>query len=225
MRKRIKSYLVFTGFWYRIGVYLLMPLALAGLGLWVGRTIGGDGVGIVVAVVLLPAVEIISDNWLFGGIQTKESMRLEFLKTSGQGMNVLKSALWMDLLRKCLSALCIVALCCLAEGWLAGDKAGGGGILGNAISIYGIGILLYFVLLTYFVSTLGTLLSRFGDMLWLNMLIGYGAGFLMALGMILLNLADYIFVIDIICAIVDILISVLAVRTAMKRMEGSYYDK
>lgn len=234
MKNRIKSYLVFTGLWYRIAVYLLAPLAMVGLGLWVEAMIGESGAGMVIVTVLLPTVEIVSDNWLFGGIQAKDSMKLEFLKTSGRGMDVYKSALWMDLLRKFLSALGTVALWLLAAGWLAGGSAAGTadgagtlgkGVYSNAVNAYGMGVLLYFVLLTYFASTLGTFLSRFGDMLWLNMLIGYGSFYLTALGLIMLNMADCIIVIDIICAILDVFISVLAVRTAMKRMEGSYYDK
>lgn len=226
MRNRIKSYLVFTGFWYRLAVFLLAPLALIGLGLWIERMVWGGrmATGVIIAAVLLPIVEIVSDNWLFGGIQTKDSMRLEYLKTSGRGMDILRAALWMDLLRKFLSALGIMALCRLAGTWLAAAE---GADYGFGMMDWGLeaGVLLYFALLSYFVSTLGTFLSRFGDMLWINLLAGYGAAFVMLFGLILLNLADIIFIIDIICAIFGILISVVTVRTAMKRVERSYYDK
>ncbi len=224
MKKRIKSYLVFTGLWYRIVVYLLAPLAMVGLGLWMEANVQ-SGTGLILVAVLLPPVEIISDNGLFGGIQTKDSLRLEFLKTSGRGMDVLKSALRMDLLRKFLSALGILALCRLAAGLAGRWTAKGAGAPEGMVSASGMGILLYFVLLSYFVSTLGTFLSRFGDMLWINLLVGYGAMFFTAFGLILLNLADYILVIDILLAILGMGISALAVRVAMKRVERSYYDK
>lgn len=221
----MKSYLVFTSAWYRLAVFLLMPIALMGLGLWVERMLwGGRGAtGVIVAAVLLPMVEIVSDNWLFGGIQTKDSMRLEYLKTSGRGMDILRAALWMDLLRKFLAALGIMALCRLAGTWMAMAE---GTDYGFDIMDWGLeaGILLYFTLLSYFVSTLGTFLSRFGDMLWMNLLVGYGAVFVMLFGLALLNLADIIFIIDIICAVFGILISTVTVRAATKRVERSYYD-
>ncbi len=221
----MKSYLVFTSAWYRLAVFLLMPTALIGLGLWVERMLwGGRGAtGVIVAAVLLPIAEIVSDNWLFGGIQTKDSMRLEYLKTSGRGMEILRRALWVDLARKLLSALGIMALCRLAGTWMAAEGTG----YGSGIMDWGLeaGILLYFTLLSYFVSTLGTFLSRFGDMLWMNLLVGYGAVFVMLFGLTLLNLADIIFMIDIICAVFGILISAVTVRTAMRRVERSYYDK
>lgn len=221
----MKSYLVFTSAWYRLAVFLLMPIALIGLGLWVERMLwGGRGeTGVIVAAVLLPIVEIVSDNWLFGGIQTKDSMRLEYLKTSGRGMDILRAALWMDLLRKFLAALGIMALCRLAGTWMAMAE---GTDYGSDIMDWGLeaGVLLYFTLLSYFVSTLGTFLSRFGDMLWMNLLVGYGAVFVMLFGLALLNLADIIFIIDIICAVFGILISAVTVRAATKRVERSYYD-
>ena len=221
----MKSYLVFTSAWYRLAVFLLMPIALIGLGLWVERMLwGGRGAtGVIVAAVLLPMVEIVSDNWLFGGIQTKDSMRLEYLKTSGRGMDILRAALWMDLLRKFLAALGIMALCRLAGTWMAMAE---GTDYGFDIMDWGLeaGILLYFTLLSYFVSTLGTFLSRFGDMLWMNLLVGYGAVFVMLFGLALLNLADIIFIIDIICAVFGILIGAVTVRAATKRVERSYYD-
>ena len=177
----MKSYLVFAGARYRLAVYLLMPAVLLGIGLWVEGKLGSGngGVGAIVVTVLLPMAEISSDNWLFGGIQAKDSMGLEYLKASGRGMGIVKKALWMDLARKFLSALGIIALHRLAAalvwGWAAGGAPGSRpGIahswLGNAGSA--VGVLLYFVLVAYIVSALGTFLSRFGGMFWMNQLRG-----------------------------------------------------
>nr|WP_300789803.1 hypothetical protein [uncultured Acetatifactor sp.] len=234
MRDRMKSYLVFAGARYRLAVYLLMPAVLLGIGLWVEGKLGSGngGVGAIVVTVLLPMAEISSDNWLFGGIQAKDSMGLEYLKASGRGMGILKNALWMDLARKFLSALGIIALhrlaAALAWGWEAGGAPGSRpGIAhswpGNAGSA--VGVLLYFVLVAYIVSALGTFLSRFGDMFWMNLLISYGAVFLAAFALMLLNLAEHIFIIDIMCMALGVAVSVLTVQVAMKRVERSYYDK
>ena len=218
----MKSYLVFAGARYRLAVYLLMPAVLLGIGLWVEGKLGSGngGVGAIVVTVLLPMAEISSDNWLFGGIQAKDSMGLEYLKASGRGMGILKNALWMDLARKFLSALGIIALHRLAAALAWGWEAGGAPGSGSAV-----GVLLYFVLVAYIVSALGTFLSRFGGMFWMNLLISYGAVFLAAFALMLLNLAEHIFVIDIMCMALGVAVSVLTVQVAMKRVERSYYDK
>lgn len=222
MRRQIKSYLVFTSVWYRFGVYLLMPAMLIGLSLWIEGHVQGDGeFAVILGAVLLPMAEIISDSWLFGGIQTKDSTGLEYLKTSGQGLGILGNALWVDFGRKFLFALCIIALCRLGGILMAGKAL----TFVNFWGSFGVETLLYFVLMCYFVSTLGTFLSRFSGILWVNCLIGYGATGLMAFGMILLNLGRYLLIINVLLGILDILGSVLAVRIAQKRVERSYYDQ
>lgn len=220
MKSGIKSYLVFTSLWYRLVVYLLIPVALIGLGLWFEGQMGGGGMGVIIVAALLPVVEIVSDNWLFGGLQTRDSMQLEYLKTSGRGMEVLRNALRMDLARKFLSALAVVLLTRLAGGWIVE-----GGIFAAAGSAPYTAVLLYFVLVAYFAATLGTFLSRFSGMLWINLLIAYGALFMVAFSIALLNLAEYMLLIDIICVAFGIAISIVAVEVAMKRVERSYYDQ
>lgn len=216
MRKKIKSYLVFTSLWYRMGVYLALPLVISGLGFLIERGLAGGG--LIIVTVLLPMAEIISDVWLFGGIQTKDSLRLEYLKASGHGREIIRTALEMDLLRKLLSGIGILALFSLV-------LAVGKGELPEAAGVQGFGILVYLALLSYLVSTLGTFLSRYGSLLWINMVVGYGAMILALLGIFLLGLAEYILIIDILFAIFGFLMSVVAVKAAMERVERSYYDE
>ena len=109
MKHRIKSYLVFTSFIYRICMFLAVPVIVTGIALWsVGRF---GNAAMIFAAVLLPMVEIISDTWLFGGIQTKDMDKLDYLKTSHRGMEILRNALSMDMARNLLTAIVVMAVC------------------------------------------------------------------------------------------------------------------
>ena len=206
----LKSYLVFTSLFYRIAVFALMPLSLIGIGLWTGQSIGGAEM--IVAAMLLPMAEILSDNWLFGGIQTKDPEKMDYLKTSGRGMGIIRRALAMDMVRRFCTALCTIGVCYLMPWLVYGRKED-------------IGVALYFVLMPYFFSVLGTFLSRYGSLLWLNMTIGYGASFFVTAGLLLLGLSEYILLLDLVFGVLGISASIFAVRVAMKKVEGGYYDK
>lgn len=241
MRRKIRSYIVFTSLPYRIIVYFALPVVVAATGFWAGTQGIGDG-GVMFAAVLLPLAEIISDNWLFNGIQGRDMAKMDYLKTSGRGMAVMRDALAMDLLRKLLTAAGSMALCAAAiELWKAGGRPGvpegmsmGGmaetgmfvrdfaGIVGR---FYWVGILLYFVLLSWFLSVLGTFLSRYGCMVWINMMIGYVASILAALGLFGIRLWRDIWVLAAFTGTAGVLAGILAVRAAMKKVEGGYYDE
>ena len=217
MKKRIQSYIVFTSFVYRIVIYLAAPVILIGIALWTGSM--ARGAGMIIAAVLLSAVEVVSDQWLFGGIQTKDMEKLDYLKTSGRGMKVMKSALSLDLVRKFLSAALIMSICCLAELAAADGKAYG----------WYFQILFYSVAVSWFFSVLGTFISRFGSMLWFSVLLAYGMIILESIcwGVFSASVLKYgygwIYVLAFM--VLGILVSMLAVKIAMNNVEGSYYDK
>ena len=227
MGKKIKSYLAFTSPLYRIAVYLLVPAGAVGIGLWAGRAFGE--MGVMFATVLLPTAEILSDGWFLGGIQTKDAVKLDYLRTSGQGMKILRSALAMDLVRKFLTALVTIPGCYLilraTEGYkdeidIAFSRRGISGTSGWEET----GVLLYFILVSYLASVLGTFLSRYSGTIWMNMVIGYGAMHFASLCMFLLMFSNYMFFIDVFFCIIIFCVCVLAVRTAMRKVEGESYD-
>ncbi len=156
MKRKIKSYLVFTSFSYRICVFILLPAVLAGIGIYTESYFGR--LGILASAMLLTMAEILSDHWLFSGLLAKESARMDVLKTSGMGMEILKNALTLDLLRKLLTALGLLAVCDLFTGRL-----------GELVSM---------VLVTYFFSALGTFLARYGGWYIANFCIGQIAALL-----------------------------------------------
>ena len=99
----------------------------------------------------LTMAEVISDNWLFSGLQAKESEKMDFLKTSGLELEILQDALMLDLIRKFLTAWAVMTICYLLKG-----------LLGSP---------LYMVLVSYVFSVLGTFLARyigtFGISIWI----------------------------------------------------------
>lgn len=228
MKRILKSYLVFAPLIYRIVMFIIMPIAVVAAVLCSGGAFGRVGIpelmnfpGTTVCIfvmMILPLVEIISDNWLFGGIQSKETEKLDCLKTSGIGMQVLRNALSIDLLRKFLSATVITGVSYGILYWrLVPDLIGI--LIENDWKL-----LLYAILVSYFFSVLGTVLSRYGSMVWLNVMVAYFVEIIISL-CVYNALMTHAVVYCVLSAILDVAVSILAVRIVMKKVEGSYYDK
>ena len=83
MGKRVRSYIAFTSISYRAAVWLVIPAGLTALGVWGGSRFGD--IGLLFALILLEGAEVLSDSWLFGGIQAKDSEKIDYLKSSGRG--------------------------------------------------------------------------------------------------------------------------------------------
>ena len=232
MGKRVKSYIVFTSVAYRIVLYLLIPVALTAFCTWTGTYMGDAS--LVPTLMLLTLAEVISDSWLFGGLQHRDAENMDYLKASGRGLSLVRNALAVDLFRKFLTALCTVMASWLLVGQVKRGLAGMPDLVVDFVSRGGplqrSGLLAYLVLLTYCFSALGTFLSRYGSAVYGNMLFGYGAMILVCLaGLFGPSLVKYpsngIFLLDLLCLAVGIGVSVLAVRIAMRKVEGGYYEE
>lgn len=229
--KRIKSYVVFTSIPYRVAVWALMPAGLVGLAAWLGGRIGD--LGLPVALMPLVMAEVLSDSWLFGGIQAKDSEKIDYLKSSGRGMGVMGNALAADLARKLLTALAVVSASYFFIGKAKGGLEGMPGSVVDFISAgetaQEIGFLGYLVLLSYSGSAFGTFLSRYGSSIPGNMMVGCVAMILAGMaGMYVPTLIGYpsdsIFLLGLPAAAAGAGVSVLAARAAMKKVKGGYYD-
>jgi len=212
--KWLKSYLVFTSLLYRIVMFILLPGGLiAASFFW--RGLGGVVAVAETAVFIL--AEAMADNWLFGGIHRADGAKLDYLKTSGRGMRLLRAALAMDLARRFLAALLVfgsgLALIGTAEPEFVGGIA------------EGIGTALFSAIASSCLATLAVFVSRYGDMLWINMLLGYGAAILGLMCWTLPGLGEYIWFYDLIFAVLGLLCGCITVSTAVKKVEGSYYGK
>ena len=70
MKKKIKSYLVFSSFSYKVCIFLLMPAVLVGIGIGIVSIFGE--LGLTVTAMLLTMAVILSDHWLFSGLMAKD---------------------------------------------------------------------------------------------------------------------------------------------------------
>lgn len=218
-----KSYFVFTSYIYRIVMFIGLPLLMFGLQMiFLCR---GQKMETKLAVLwlmitqnFLIVIEVLSDMFLFGGIQSKDAEKMDYLKTSPRGMQVMKNALTMDLIRRFCTALGIISVEAVVFR-IAGVSVVQGNILLQ------ISFVLFIVLVTYLFSVLGVVISRSFGLLWLNAGLGYVMSVLAVLCGSLPEIKSYAVVYDVALAVFCIGLSILTVRTAMKKVEGSYYDK
>lgn len=216
MKQIGKSYLIFAAPAYRLVMFMLMPLGLLGLNFYV---FGEPG-----CTMFLIMMEVVADNWFLGGIQEKNADNLEYLKTSSRGKQVIKSALILDLIRRMLTALAVFGI-----GYVANRFWFYGGDAEYAQAPVGRGWF-YSVWICMFFTVLGTLITRFQSNLRINLLVGYLASVVGIICWIVCywyiqfyGVPRYVFAV--IFAILTAAVSVLAVKIAMARVEGGYYDK
>lgn len=209
--KRIKAYLLFTSWRYKLGIFLGLPLAvLAGGMLW-GRWGVVPGFGFLMAAGIIILAEVITDQRVFNGIHSKRGYKLDFLKTSPLGENILFYGLTGDLVRRLLTvAVCIgiawaVKVLTVESGWA--------GCLGMALAIY-------------IAEALGIFISRFTRSVILCLFTAYGcilAGQVLC-GLIGKLLAPGLWVMDGLLAMAAAALSLLVVRTGMKKWRRTFSD-
>lgn len=216
--KTIKGYLAFTSLVYRIAMFGILPLAFIALDIWAALKGQGYNVQVLLMMmhILIVMVEILADTWMFGGIQGKAAARIDFLKTSPKGMELLQKALIMDLVRRFLSLSLIMAAWVLTKSWGV-DVFGGD-------AVKGLGVILALILSSYTVTVLCIILARFATMFWQSVLVGYVGviiesvcvGFLIALG--------HPYVWSLAYAALAVGSSILAVKIVMRKVRRGYYD-
>lgn len=218
MKQKIRSYLVFASFWYKIIMFIVLPAVLLGIQVFSAAAFGGTSIPLSLSALVM--MEIMADNWFLGGIQEKNSEKIDYLKTSAKGMKVMESALIMDLARRFLSCVGIFGI-----SWLIMLIFGAPEGSEKVVMIDSAELLLA-VFLTYTLSVLGIFLARFTSYLWVNLLCGY-IGAIAGLIIFLVGAATPFpaVLIDIAMAVLGVGLSVLAVKIAMIKVEGSYYDK
>lgn len=133
---------------------------------------------------------------------------MEVLRTSGMGMEIMKNALILDLLRKLLTAFGILAVCELYAGHWGG--------------------LLLMAMVSYVFSAAGTFLARYGGGLAVNVCIGQISAFLV-LGCLfcVFQSGSWRFRVgfELLFLALGVLASVLTVSKAMRKVKGGYYDQ
>ena len=208
--KRIRAYLLFTSWRYRLGIFLGLPAAVLAAGLFWNHLRIKSGFGFSLEAVVI-FIEIMADQGIFNGIQSKRGYKLDFLKTSPVGQRILLHGLSGDLARRLLTAAV-----CVGTGWAAKVLTVGRGWAGC----------LGMVLAVFFAEVLGLFISRFTRSVILCLFTAYGS---ITMGIIMYTLVSSIsapglWVADGLLALAAAAMSVLVVWIGMKKWRQTYSD-
>ncbi len=212
MRDRIKSFFVFTSTGYRILAFLVLPVFGIALGHMVAFLLAIPGY--FVTIFFIMPLELILDYMVFGGICAKEVSHLEYLKGSVRGEWVMKNALVGGMIQMLL-VLAVV-------------------MLGNHISyqmlfpaqVVGMDAILIpaALLISAYAVTMGmVIVGRFFDSLNVYYILAVVAAALE--GSVLQFLVLYRYPTIVISVMLAVILSIVSVKIALKKIEESYYDK
>lgn len=194
MGKMIKTYLAFTSAGYRIWALCIFPVLLL-VSFWAAGTLELGGAW--------AAFEIFADYWLFSGICEKETIYMEYVKTSFNGKNRIRQGIAADLLRRFLYLLVLAAVVYFRSKsvWVFAQ-----------------------VLLVYLVSIAALNITR----LWSGAWIQYTMAAVALLVYSLLYMVLFhgpVSVVTAVFAVFAVFASIGTVWHTTIRMKGSYYEK
>lgn len=225
MKREIKSYLVFTSGALRLLLFLAAPVLLIGfnvsLALNAHRLVAAEDIYlfadlmVFLTAALLMAAEVMLDNWVFGGIAVKGSGSWEYMKASSKGIQLMRTALRTDMIRKFAESAVVVFLSRTA--WTVA------GNLGGLWNLKGIVMILAMTVCQYFFTVVMLLVTRnFGN--WTANLATVS---LLSWGMtpmfILIRQNSYVMLA--VLAVLSVAVSVFSQWKIMRRVEESFYDK
>lgn len=212
MKRKVRSYLVFTSRTYRLLMFLLVPIALVLLQSFLHP--GTFIAAVYLTAVLLTLAEVILDYWVFGGTAVKDGGQLEYLKSSARGRAVIRDALAVNMQRQFLEGVLLLLLC-VGSFWLRGD----GQFPGTEMLLYCLDALF----LGYFFTVAELTIARFFDGIMVNVGIACIGCWVMAGGiyLIMVNNRGMLALLLLLSAAA----SVIGVKVIMGRVEESYYDK
>ena len=217
MKQYIRSYRMFLPgnyLWVKLLLYIIYPV----ITIWITRHFLPSGaLACLVIAPIIMTIEIMFDYFFFGGIASKDTSRLEYLKTSCKGMQYLKKGLIMDAVRR-LGSMAVIEL---GIYFMIGEKTR---------KEDGVSILqaLFFLFSAFLIVELALCITRIFTDIWVSVLVYCLAGMLW-MG-IIMEIQWYAFMeiakVFLILALVVAGVSVVwfNIRMIMKRAERSYYD-
>lgn len=208
--KKIKAYLLFTGWRYKLGIFLGFPALVLAVGTFWSRFMEVSGYGFIMAAMVI-FFEVLTDQGVFAGIQSRRGYRLDYLKTSLLGPQMLRQGLAGDLIRRLLTA----ALC-VGAGAAAGSLPTEGGLaryLGMSLSIYAAEILALFI-------------SRYTRSVVLCVFTAYGGIVVGEILLVLVNMVPVgvLWLADGLLALAAAVLGISAVQSAMKKWRQTFFD-
>lgn len=212
MKDRIRSFLVFTTFGYRLTVFAILPL----LGTWIGHAICKKYVmpGYLMTVYLFVPIEIMIDHFIFGGICVKDVTHLEYLKCSKRGEWVTRNALLGGMVRVLLTMFLVFVANHISMQILYPDASYGYSVILVPLTL---------LLSSFAVIMLGATIGRFFENISVYYLIILG-GVVLETGFLFL-IEKHIYMGVIVSVILSMVVGYCSLAIAMKHIKESYYDK
>ena len=224
MGKRMKSYLAFTTFAYRLVLFLLTPFMVIGIQTLLSP-LGDSGLalGLYLTASLMVEVEIIMDYWAFGAVAVKNNSCLEFLKTSAKGLNMMKTALWQNTFRMFAESLLLLLLGVTAHYLARGEYAW----LTKEMGAQEPAKLLTIVMAVYLLAVGGQLITRHFDSIHINVCAAILANIVLhPLLMAVIDNAYFSnYYVLVVLTLLAVSISAIGFRRIMSRVEEGYYDE
>ena len=209
--RAIKCYLSYTPKLYRWLVLVVFPIALLALGIIM---LANNVTGLALLGLLCTEVvyEVFADNWMLGGVQSKDYTGLRMVQASKAGIRYMKNVVLIDCVRRYVyMALISLTYMAISVG-MAGSQIGTNDII-FAWNIYW---------LAGAIVSLIIWLSRYFSNMVAEFLFCYLAGFAYSFLAVTINSAKWG---AILCPLLAVVISAISVRIGWKKMEGCYYDK
>lgn len=187
-------------------IYPIVTLLWCGLiGLGMGSTSLHAMYGLLITSSMIMWLEMLLDNFVYGGILAKDTNKLEYLKTSHKGMDVLKMSLVVDKLRRFLaSALLLGVVYCVCHEQV------------------NIGQLISLILVTAALTELGVLITRhFSSLNWTLIIAMIANSVGVIIGVIAVRI-PWFFVILFLATFVAV--AIVSNRVIMKKANQGFYD-
>lgn len=210
MRRVWKSYLVFTPFFCRL-LFLVLPVLLVGLQVWLRRYSVVMTAYLVLAIYL--AAEVFLDHWVFGGIAAKGMGQPDYLKASGRGLQIMKTALNVGAIRPAVEMV-FTLLAGVGIALLTGNR--------HFLKTEQVTACLTLIFAAYFFTMLGLVITRFLDGIMIRMCVVYIESMLFT-GVFLL-LPEHILWLLPLSAFLAAGMGWLCLRITIYRVKESYYD-
>ena len=220
MKMQVRSYRVFLSRLYLWGMLLLLPVVLILANMALERYLGL--ISVLVCYWIYIFVDVLADFWVFGGICSKNSSKMDYVKSSYYGYKVVKSGIMADMVRR------LVWMTFMSLGLM-------GYILVSRKKPFTQQELLYIgimILLPYVVNTATLNITRYIEAFQLYLMVpsvgtGFSIGALSAFGIQVLaepvNLGKYRMIVMVL-AILAVAVTLVTIRHMLYKVKHSYRD-
>lgn len=209
IRESIKSYHLFLPqIWKKLLLYFVYPLFLIGITCLFAQTGADASVYLVSMCATIMTAELYFDILVFGGIASKDTDKLEYLKTSVKGMSVLKKSIVADGIRRFLStAVILIAAYAIADMYFSPAE------------------LAMCLLATLFMTEAGLLVIRGFASISIMVATAVVGGMVFTVLLIAVWRSAALILVSSLLVVLYVTVLILGRVFVMKKARGSYYDE